>query len=119
MLNQIAIKNYKCFEDFSFSFDTDTHAMLLLGNNGSGKTSFADVLELFQKIDRGEGRIGRLIAPEQRWDTKCPVELKVTVTLEETRYEYGFSLEFPDGYQELRISSEKLADLRLDGICPS
>jgi predicted ATPase len=108
MLNQIAIKNYKCFEDFSFSFDADTHAMLLLGNNGSGKTSFADALELFQKIGRGEGRIGRLIAPEQRWDTTCPVELKVTVTLEENRYEYGFSLEFPDGYQELRISSEKL-----------
>ena len=107
MLNHIAIKNYRCFEDFSFSFDSDTHAMLLLGGNGSGKTSLADALELFQKIGRGEGRVDRLITQEQQWNTGQPIELKITVTLGETRYTYGLALE-PHLYQEWGVLSEEL-----------
>ncbi|MDR0902715.1 MAG: AAA family ATPase [Opitutaceae bacterium] len=108
MLNQISIKNYKCFKDFTFSFDADGHSLLLLGDNGAGKTSLADALEIFQKIGRGDGRVGRLVSPAQRWDGGMPVEFKLAVTLDGIQYEYGFSAELPENFQELRILSEEL-----------
>ena len=51
MLKCLTNKNYKCFGDFVFDFDPDVRTMLLLGNNGSGKTSLAGALEILQKAN--------------------------------------------------------------------
>ena len=51
MLKNLKVKNFKCFDTFNFSFDDNDHSMLLLGRNGVGKTTLADVLEIFQKSD--------------------------------------------------------------------
>ena len=106
MLNRLVIKNYKCFEDFEFEFDSNAHSMLLLGNNGAGKTSLADALEIFQKIGRGEGQAGRLISPAQRWEEDGPVELKLSAMLGGVLFEYGFAADFLD--RETRVSTETL-----------
>jgi len=108
MLKRLTIKNYKCFESFEFDFDPDDRALLLLGKNGAGKTSLADALEIFQKIGRGVGQVGCLLSPSQRWNKNTPVEFEISVVLNGVSYEYGFSLEFPKHYRELRIVSEEL-----------
>jgi len=108
MLNSLTIKNYKCFEDFVFDFDPDVRAMLLLGNNGAGKTSLADALEVFQRIGRGEGQARRLLYPDQRWDENNPVEFKLSSTLNDVLYEYAFSFDFSNKFKEFRILSETL-----------
>ena len=110
MLKRLSIKNYKCFENFEFEFDSDAHSMLLLGNNGSGKTSLADALEIFQKIGRGEGQVGRLISPAQRWDEHDLVTLRISVVLDGALFEYGFRVDFIT--QEACIKTEAL---RMDG----
>jgi predicted ATPase len=121
MLKKLSVKNYKCFENFEFTFEEDSRSILLLGKNGSGKTTFADVLEVFQRIARGEVRIGRLVPwnPDGRrgeqgdyyWfatGANRPVEFALSVQIEQDEFRYAFSLEPVEGFRELRILTEDL-----------
>jgi len=112
MLRCLTVNNFRCYERFEFTFPENDRSLLFLGRNGAGKTTFADSLEIFQKIGRGDGRVGRLVSQEPRWDKSKPVEFALSVELAGTHCEYGFSLEFPNGFSEFRIVSE---ELKVDG----
>lgn len=86
-------------------------SLLLIGNNGSGKTTVGLALEILQKIARGTNRVGDLVKPKDlsRARKDVPMRFEIEVELEGRIYEYIIAFEFPDGFKELRVLEEKLA----------
>ena len=86
-------------------------SVLLIGNNGSGKTTVGLALEILQKIARGTNRVGELVKPKDlsRGRMDVPMRFEIEVELEDRIYEYVIAFEFPDGFKELRILEEKLS----------
>jgi predicted ATPase len=88
----------------------DQSSVLLIGNNGSGKTTVSRALEILQKIGRGTNRVGKLVGLEDltRSRTDVPVRFEIEVELEAKIYEYVVAFELPEGFKELRVLEEKL-----------
>jgi ABC-type Mn2+/Zn2+ transport system ATPase subunit len=86
-------------------------SVLLIGKNGSGKTTVGLALEILQKIARGTNRVGDLVKPKDlsRGRMDVPRRFEVDVELKAKVYEYVIAFEFPEGFKELRILEEKLA----------
>ncbi len=86
-------------------------SVLLIGKNGSGKTTVGLALEILQKIARGTNRVDDLLKPKDlaRGRTDVPVRFEIEVELEAGIYEYVIAFEFPAGFKELRVLEEKLA----------
>ena len=86
-------------------------SVLLIGNNGSGKTTVGLALEILQKIARGTNRVDDLVKPKDlsRGRIDVPVRFEIEVELEAKIYEYVIAFEFPEGFKELRVLEEKLA----------
>jgi predicted ATPase len=114
MLQRLYIHNFRCLENFELPAK-DLHSLLLIGRNGSGKSSIASALEVFQKIGRGTTRVGDLISPKDfSWKKPgIPIKLILECILDGKRYEYTLGFELPNGFQELRVCEE---ELRIDGV---
>ncbi len=85
--------------------------MLLIGRNGSGKTTVGLALQILQKIARGTNRTGDLIEPKDlaRGRTDVPVRFEIEVELDSKAFEYVIAFDFPKGFKELRVLEEKLS----------
>jgi ABC-type cobalamin/Fe3+-siderophores transport system ATPase subunit len=109
MIERLYVHNFRCLENFTLDL-SDHPTALLIGKNGSGKSTVLDCLELFQSICRGVNRVGRLISAseftQQRTDRPMRFELEVTLT--GRRFKYAVSLEWPAGFREARILDESL-----------
>ena len=60
MLQRIYLHNFRCLENFELTLKEMSSA-LLLGKNGTGKSTIASALEVLQKIGRGINRVGKLV----------------------------------------------------------
>jgi predicted ATPase len=114
MLKRLYIHNFRCLENFELPA-WELNSMLLIGRNGSGKSSIASVLEVFQNVGRGVNRVAELISPKDfsLKRTGTPIKLVLECVIDLRRYEYTLSLELPDGFKELRVCEERL---KIDGI---
>jgi len=85
-------------------------SVLLIGKNGSGKTTVGLALEILQKIARGANRVGDLIAPKDlaRGRVDAPMRFEIEVELEGKIYRYTIAFDFPKGFKELRVFEENL-----------
>ena len=85
-------------------------SVLLIGKNGSGKTTVGLALEILQKIARGTNRVGDLVKPKDlaRGRTDVPMRFEIEVELDAQVYRYVIALEFPKGFKELRVLEESL-----------
>jgi predicted ATPase len=86
-------------------------SVLLIGNNGSGKTTVGLALEILQKIARGTNRVGELVKPKDFAGilTNEPMRFEIVVELTASVYEYVIAFELPTGFKELRVLEEKFA----------
>jgi predicted ATPase len=85
-------------------------SVLLIGSNGSGKTTVGLALEILQKIARGTNRVGELVQPKDFAGvlTHEPMRFEIVVELNAKVYEYAIAFELPTGFKELRVLEEKL-----------
>lgn len=90
--------------------------MLLLGRNGAGKTSVADVFLFLRDIGRGEidtGKIGMSdgmpLSPLMLWNGRRtddePMRFEIDVALGESLFSYGLSFELPQNFNRFRDST--------------
>ncbi len=109
MLQKIYINNFRCFENFELKLE-DFSSALLIGKNGAGKTTFAHVLEIFQKIGRGFNRVGQLVNAKDfaQGRSGIPIRFELEVLLDRKKYKYSLSLGSLPNFDELRIEEEQL-----------
>ena len=109
MLKRLYIHNFRCLENFDLALG-ELRTVLLLGKNGSGKSTIALALEVLQRIARGTNRVGDLVKPKDLTGgrSQAPVRFEVEVALEGRNYMYSLAFELPVGFRELRVSEERL-----------
>ncbi len=96
-------------ENFEFVLN-DESSVLLIGRNGSGKSTVGAVLRLFQQVAQGTNRVSDLISPGDLSKARGATfaQFEITARLGSEIFTYSISFELPDGFKELRIKSERL-----------
>ena len=109
MLNRLYVHNFRCMQNFELSF-ADRRSVLLIGQNGTGKTTVASALKILQKIARGTNRVRDLVRPtDLSWHgVASPMRIEVDVQIDKSAYTYAVAFELPPGWRELRILEERL-----------
>jgi predicted ATPase len=114
MIERLYIHNYRCLDNFDLPVDA-LPSSLLVGKNGSGKSSIGFALAILQKIGRGSNRVRDLIKPHEiRYGhTAEPVRIQLEVKIGGVSFDYELALELPENFKELRVLEETL---RIDGV---
>ena len=109
MIQRFYVHNFRCLENFELSIK-EMPSGLLIGKNGTGKSTIAFALEILQNIGRGENRVGRLVQSKDfaRGRSDVPIRFEIEVLLAERLYKYVLALELPEKFKELRVSEEQL-----------
>jgi predicted ATPase len=114
VIRRLYINNFRCLENFDLSL-SGRSSVLLIGNNGSGKTTVGMALEIFQRIARspnagGTNRVGDLVKEKHFYQghVSIPMRFEIQVELEAQIYEYFIAFELPTGFKELRVLEERL-----------
>jgi len=110
MLQRLYIHNFRCLENFELALKGLPSA-LLIGKNGSGKSTIAFALELLQSIGRGANRVGNLVQRKDftRGRSYVPMRFEIEVLLDNRLFKYVLALDLPDNFRELRVCEEKLS----------
>jgi energy-coupling factor transporter ATP-binding protein EcfA2 len=109
VIRRLYVHNFRCLENFELPVSGQS-SVLLIGNNGSGKTTVGLALEILQKIARGTNLVDNLVKPTDltRGRLDVPVRFEIDVELEGGIYEYIIAFDFPEGLKELRVCEEEL-----------
>jgi ABC-type cobalamin/Fe3+-siderophores transport system ATPase subunit len=109
VIRRLYVNNFRCLQNFELPILGKSSA-LLIGKNGSGKTTVGFALEILQKIARGTNRVGDLVKPKDftRGMTDVPMRLEIEVELEKGIYGYSVAFDLGQGSREMRILDEKL-----------
>ncbi len=109
MLQRLYAHNFKCFENFEFNLK-GISSSLLIGRNGSGKSTIGDTLGIFQKLGRGINQVGQLVTPSDfsRGRSAVPIRFEIEAVLRDELYLYSLALELPEKFKQLRVLEESL-----------
>lgn len=109
MLQRLYVHNFRCFENFEFKIG-DSHSALLIGKNGTGKSTVAKVLTVLQSIGRGTNRVGDLVSPRDfcAGRSEVPIRFEIELSLDGRKFVYSIALELPEKFKELRVLEERL-----------
>lgn len=109
MLKKLYAHNFKCLQNFEFT-PKGLNSALLLGNNGSGKTTIFDALEIFQRIGYGVTSLRDLVNETHWWqkNIRLPMTLEIELELEGDLFTYKLMIEWPLTFKEPRIKQEIL-----------
>lgn len=110
MIRRLYVHNFRCLENFELPIGGKP-STLLIGRNGSGKSTVGTVLELFQRIARGTNRVGQLVASSDfaQGRITLPMRFEIAVALGDDIYEYILALNLPHLYKELCVVEERLS----------
>ena len=105
MLTRLYIDNFRCFVNFEFK---PGRRQLLLGSNGSGKSSFMDaLLGLRRLITRGESTcLADLLEQRTRWTNRGRQSWELEASLDGQTYCYSLILDLAGSPLTPRVSSE-------------
>ena len=109
VIRRLYIHNFRCLENFELSLIGQS-SILLIGKNGSGKSSIALALEFLQKIARGANAIDQLVKVKDfsRGRADVPMRFEIETQLDGKIYSYSLAIELPPGSRGLRVMEEHL-----------
>lgn len=110
MIKRLYIHNFRCLENFELPI-AGIHSTLLIGKNGTGKSTIGRALEVLQDVARGTNRVRDVIKPGDfsRGRSDTPMRFELDVDLAGVLYTYVLAFEQPPGFKELRVHSEGLS----------
>ena len=111
MLKRVLIDNFRCFSNFEFR--PSPHC-LIIGENGSGKSSFLEALFLLRSVAVDGVSIDESfpLATRTRWRTDANQTFELEVALPGGNYRYTMVLDRVGQNERARAASEKVS---LDG----
>lgn len=109
MLQRLYVHNFKCLENFELTLK-GMQSALLIGKNGTGKSTIREALEILQGIARNVNRVKSFVGRKDfaRARSDVPIRFEIEVLLERKLFKYTLALELPEGWQELRVAEEEL-----------
>lgn len=107
MLKRIYIDNFRCLVNFELRFDVIN---LLLGANGSGKTSVFDVLRRLQEFIIGDARVHDVFptADLTRWQLGKQQRFELEIAAGGGSYAYSLIIDHDVDRRRMRVFEEKL-----------
>lgn len=107
MLKRVYINNYKCCVNFELKLDSIN---LLLGDNGSGKSTVFEVLHKLQHLICRNGRVQQLFSTEHitRWQSLFKQRFEIELEGNNGVYQYELEIEQSSASQLPYIKFEKL-----------
>lgn len=117
MFNRLWVDNYKCLVNFELRLGETS---LLLGANGSGKTSVLDVVRALRQLLSGTVRVADPdVFPTRtltRWDSRDLQVAEVEVALADDVLRYRVEVEHERATRRARIRLEELVDASGDPL---
>lgn len=109
MLERLYAHNFCCLENFEFK-PGETPSALLIGKNGTGKSTVRRVLAILKAIGQGEAQVKELVKVSDftRGRDDVPISFELTLKLEGRRYHYSLAFDSPPTFQKLRVLRESL-----------
>ena len=106
MLKELYIDNYKCLVNFTFS---PQNINLLLGENGTGKSTLFEVLRKLKQFIT-EGKDISIFSHESltRWQKSPSQNFELSIAIQNRIYRYKLSIEHNKAKSLSRIQSEQL-----------
>ena len=112
MIRRFYVHNFRCLDNFELPI-SGRSSTLLIGNNGSGKSTVALALGVLQSIGRGINVIADLIRPSDFSSGQdLPMRFEIEVELKKGLFQYIIAFEIPRATGDLRLREERLS---LDG----
>lgn len=110
MIKRLYIHNFGCLVNFELPVG-DHPSSLLIGKNGSGKSTVGRALEVLQQIGRGNNRIRKLVDLDDLTQgiKDQPLRIELEAEIGGARFAYRLALELPEGFHELRVQTECLS----------
>ncbi|MBF0623236.1 MAG: AAA family ATPase [Magnetococcales bacterium] len=107
MLKRIYIDNFRCLVNFELKFDPIT---LLLGTNGSGKTSVFDILRRLQDFIIDQARVPEVFPARDltRWQTSGLQRFELEIVTEDDVYLYRLLIDHDVERRRSRVFEERL-----------
>jgi energy-coupling factor transporter ATP-binding protein EcfA2 len=108
VIRRFYVHNFRCLENFELPVAGQS-SILLIGENGTGKTTIGLALEILQRIARGTNRVGDLLKSKDftRGRTDVPVRFEIEVELADKIYGYVVAFELPTEFREPRVLEER------------
>lgn len=104
MVKRIYIDNFRCFVNFEYRPE---QKQLLLGANGSGKSSLIDaILSVKQFIKGGENLFTQ--SARTRWQDRPLQIVEIEALLDDKKYEYRVEIRFEPESRKLSLNLESL-----------
>ncbi len=112
VIRRLYVHNFRCLENFDLTLREPS--VLLIGKNGSGKTTVGLALEILQRIARGTNRVGDLVRPDDLTGGRMEVPMRFEIEVEIQRRTYMYSIAFESMVEigALRVAEEWL---KVDG----
>jgi predicted ATPase len=110
VIRRLYINNYRGLDNFELSIAGQS-SVLLIGKNGSGKSTVGRALEILRKIARGTSRVGDLVGLDDltRGRANAHMRFEIEVDLQGEVYEYVVAFELSEDFRELCLFEESLS----------
>jgi predicted ATPase len=104
MLTRVYIDNFRCFVGFEY---TPERKQLLLGANGSGKSSLFTAIRFLKRFIKGDENPFTQITRTRGLDRPLQV-FEIDALLDKEKYEYRVEIRFARETKQLSVSQERL-----------
>lgn len=108
MIRRLRVDNYKCMSNFEFE---PPQIAVLMGANGSGKSTFCEVLELLRDFVTREKKTTELFPSSTltKWETRPIQRFEIDLESSDGLFKYRLTIEHaPDGKKN-RVTHESLS----------
>ena len=110
MIERLYVHNFRCFQNFTLDL-RGLPSALVIGKNGTGKSTLRHSLEVFRWISRGINRVSRLIDLSEFSERHrhIPMRFEIEIKLGNQHFKYTISFQLHAELNEAKIKEESLS----------